>query len=196
MHPSLCLNAWVSRSFPPITTRNRRANIFLHVFTKWLNREIIRGATRACLFSSLAPQNLDVVFRAKYFSRPNICPCLVFSELLFPSVAAKKKEKEKGKKSTIPPAPTHTRRFQRKRRAQAASLRRQPPANAHSPSHQIRVLCPFCSGLSLGTSRPGLSRPTRANGTPPPSLSSAQHPPLCPVHDTLPAKLRRRRQGQ
>ena len=33
----------------------------------------------------------DVVFRAKYFSRPSIWPCLVFSELLFQSVAAKKK---------------------------------------------------------------------------------------------------------
>ena len=32
----------------------------------------------------------DVVFRAKYISRPSIWPCLVFSELLFQSVAAKK----------------------------------------------------------------------------------------------------------
>ena len=36
----------------------------------------------------------DVVFRAKYFSRPNIWPCLVFSELLFQSVAPNKERRK------------------------------------------------------------------------------------------------------
>ena len=35
------------------------------------------------------------MFRAKYFSRPSIWPCLVFSELLFQSFAAKKEEEKR-----------------------------------------------------------------------------------------------------
>ena len=81
----------------------------------------------------------DVVFRAKPFSRPSIWPCLVFSELLFQSVAAKKKgkklkkRKKKGKTGTTTwTRPTTTGTSERRRASSGSHARL---ASARTCSH-------------------------------------------------------------